>query len=169
MDKIIKIQSEIGTLSKDKTNPFFKSKYFDINQIIEQLSPLLKKYGVTVMQPLTNINGKPAIKTYIVSDGVAIIDTDMPLPDLSDPQKLGGAITYLRRYSLQSVFLLQAEDDDGNKASEKDILTDKHEKWNTVISYLANGGDISAVEKKYSYSDATKKRMENAHEEVKLA
>ena len=41
----------------------------------------------------------------------------MELPNLQDPQKLGSAITYFRRYTLQSLLGLQAEDDDGNKAS----------------------------------------------------
>lgn len=122
MDKILKIQSEIGVLSKTATNPFFKSKYMDINGLLAQLLPLLQKYGITVIQPLANINGRPAIKTFVYS-----IDKDrnlekivseeiMALPDLQDPQKMGSAITYYRRYALQSLFLLQAQDDDGELA-----------------------------------------------------
>jgi hypothetical protein len=33
----------VHTLSKTATNPFFKSKYFDINSLIEQVDPLLEK------------------------------------------------------------------------------------------------------------------------------
>lgn len=116
MDKILKVQSEIGTLSKDKENPFFKSSYFDVNQIIEQLMPLLAKHGVTVIQPLSNIDGKPAIRTIVSVDGNVVIDDKIPMPENTDPQKMGSAVTYYRRYALQSLFLLQAEDDDGNKA-----------------------------------------------------
>jgi len=128
MDKILKIQSEIGALSKTETNPFFKSKYFDINSLIAQLMPLLEKHGVTVLQPLSNIDGKPALKTVVVeeyadSEGkkrhAVICEETIPLPDLQDPQKIGSAITYYRRYALQSLFLLQAEDDDGNHGSSK--------------------------------------------------
>lgn len=123
MDKILKIQTEIGTLSKDKENPFFKSSYFDINQIIAQLLPLLEKHNLVVIQPLSEINGKPALRT-LVFDGDdetvgLIIDNKTPLPENPDPQKMGSAITYYRRYALQSLFLLQAEDDDGNKAKPK--------------------------------------------------
>lgn len=118
-EKILAVQTEIGKLSKDKKNPFFKSSYFDINQIIEQLLPLLEKYKLTVVQPLSHVNDKPAIKTIV-------LDTENPeqgiqdvvvLPENTDPQKMGSAITYFRRYALQSFFLLQAEDDDANKAS----------------------------------------------------
>ena len=56
MDKILKIQSEIGVLSKTETNPFFKSKYLDINGILANLQPLLEKYELTDVQPLSEIN-----------------------------------------------------------------------------------------------------------------
>lgn len=130
MDKILKIQSEIGVLVKTETNPFFKSKYMDINGLLEQLLPLLEKHGVTVVQPLSNIDGKPALRTIVYdsklltvdgkksefNDITTIFDNSIPLPDIQDPQKMGSAITYYRRYALQSLFLLRAEDDDGNIA-----------------------------------------------------
>ncbi len=122
MDKILKIQSEIGVLSKTETNPFFKSKYLDINGLLAQLLPLLEKYQLIVIQPLSNINGKPSLKTGIYSlkgDGSILCElcvNEIPLPDLQDPQKMGSAITYYRRYALQSLFLLQAQDDDGELA-----------------------------------------------------
>jgi len=120
MDKILKIQSEIGVLSKTETNPFFKSKYMDINGLLAQLLPLLSKYQICVTQPLQNIEGKPALKTLVcdVETGKEIMQGTIPLPDLQDPQKMGSAITYYRRYALQSLFLLQAADDDGEKATE---------------------------------------------------
>ncbi len=129
MDKILKIQSEIGVLVKSETNPFFKSKYMDINGLLEQLLPLLEKYKLVVVQPLSYLDGgKPALETRVYDaeikqDGTEgsgeIISSRMPLPDLQDPQKMGSAITYYRRYALQSLFLLRAEDDDANSSSSK--------------------------------------------------
>lgn len=124
MDKILKIQSEIGVLSKTETNPFFKSKYLDINGLLAQLLPLLEKYKLTVIQPLCcdTTNGRPAIETKIYDNEIQngknnlLVSSYITLPDLSDPQKMGSAITYYRRYSLQSLFLLQAQDDDGQMA-----------------------------------------------------
>jgi hypothetical protein len=127
MDKILKLQSEIGVLSKTETNPFFKSKYLDINAILANLQPLLEKYKLTVIQPLCcDTNGRPAIETRVYDNEIEkaqnslLISSYITLPDLQDPQKMGSAITYYRRYSLQSLFLLQAEDDDGNKGAEKE-------------------------------------------------
>jgi len=125
MDKILKIQSQIGTLSKDKENPFFKSKYFDINQILAQLQPLLDEHGLTVVQPLDNIEGKPALSTIVYDGEQEILNYTTPLPENDDPQKIGSAITYFRRYALQSLFMLQADDDDANSAKPGKVVSKK--------------------------------------------
>ena len=119
MDKILKIQSEIGVLVKTETNPFFKSKYMDINGLLEQLLPLLEKHGLTVIQPFSEVGGRPALDTKVYDGDKQVVFSTIPLPDIQDPQKMGSAITYYRRYALQSLFLLRAEDDDANTASKK--------------------------------------------------
>ena len=119
MDKILKLQTEIGVLSKTETNPFFKSKYMDINGLLAQLVPLLAKHGLTVIQPLKVSEGKTALTTIIFDNDKEIAHSEIYLPDLQDPQKMGSAITYYRRYALQSLFLLQAQDDDGEGAKGK--------------------------------------------------
>jgi len=118
MDKIQKLQNEIGKISKDKTNPFFKSQYFDINSLLEHLKPLLEKYDLTVIQPLSSVDGRPALRTIVFEGEKSLLNEAIVMPDLQDPQKMGSAITYYRRYALQSLFLLQAEDDDANLASK---------------------------------------------------
>lgn len=123
MDKILKAQLEVGKIQKDKTNPFYKSQYFDINSVLEQLLPALEKEGITVVQPLSNIDGKPALRTIVYVDGKELINEAILLPENNDPQKIGSAITYYRRYALQSLFLLQAEDDDANSAVDRGYKT----------------------------------------------
>lgn len=116
--KLLKVQQEIKAVKKEENNPFFKSKYFDINGLLEALKPVLNANGLVVMQPLTMLDGKPTICTTVADvDSGEFLDSTFPLPENIDPQKMGSAITYFRRYSLQSLFLLQAEDDDGNVAS----------------------------------------------------
>jgi hypothetical protein len=109
------VKKEVGSLSKTETNPFFKSKYFDINSLIQQVDPLLEKYGLLLLQPIEN--GNVISKIYHVETAESV-SSSIILPNLTDPQKLGSAITYYRRYTLQSLLGLQAEDDDGNKASQ---------------------------------------------------
>ena len=125
-DKILNIQTAIGKLTKEKEG--YNYKYFDINQLVEKLLPLLKKEGITVTQPLTHIEGKPAIMTRLQS-GEDTLEYTIPLPYLDDPQKMGSAITYYRRYSLQSLFMLQAEDDDAASTKEKTITYDNDRDW----------------------------------------
>ena len=67
----------------------------------------------------------------------------MPLPDLQDPQKMGSAITYYRRYALQSLFLLQTQDDDGEgaktapKQTKKDYQNKNREDFENNVDPLA--------------------------------
>lgn len=119
--KLLEIQGKITGIKKDSTNPFFNSKYFDINKLLVTLRPVLQDYNLVLMQPLSNVNGIAALTTILhdVDTGESIQDT-ITLPQLNDPQKMGSAITYYRRYALQSLFLLEALDDDANLASGKE-------------------------------------------------
>jgi len=121
MDKIAKIQNEIGVMVKTETNPFFKSKYLDINGLLTQLQPLLEKHNLVVVQPLTIKDGKQALSTLVLDGDKILLASEMLLPEIQDPQKMGSAITYYRRYALQSLFLLRAEDDDANLSSIKKV------------------------------------------------
>ena len=115
--KIGEVQQAIGKISKDKKNPFYKSSYFDINGLLDVLMPELKKQGLIVMQPIScKIIDTAVVNSLmtIISDGDKAVDYSIALPMNIEPQKLGSAITYYRRYSLQSLFCLSAEDDDAN-------------------------------------------------------
>jgi hypothetical protein len=117
-NKIFEIQKEIGKMSKDKENPFFHSKYADLNQILDALNPLTEKKKILITQPLSNVNGRPSIRLVVEDlESDEIIVNEITMPDLQDSQKMGSASTYYRRYSLKSFFKLQDEDDDGNIAS----------------------------------------------------
>jgi len=109
------VKKEVGVLSKTETNPFFKSKYFDINSLIQQVEPLLEKNGLLLLQPI--LNGVVISEIYHIQTSQKI-SSEISLGTINDPQKLGSAITYYRRYTLQSLLGLQAEDDDANKASQ---------------------------------------------------
>lgn len=114
--KIEDLRKELPAMKKSQ--PGYNYKYFDINQMIEVLRPLLEKHKLTIVQPLGHIDGRPALSTDICDlESGDVIKTVVTLPDLQDPQKMGSAITYMRRYALQSLFFMEAEDDDGASAS----------------------------------------------------
>jgi len=117
IEKIAEVQKEIGKMSKNQKG--YNYQYFDINQILEQLKPLLEKNKLAVTQPLTNLEGKPALMTCVYDlETDEKIETITPLIESTKPQDMGSCITYYRRYSLQALFALEAEDDDGKTASK---------------------------------------------------
>tara|TARA_R100001594_G_scaffold8303_1_gene21616 strand:+ start:90 stop:515 length:426 start_codon:yes stop_codon:yes gene_type:complete len=111
-NKLYKVQKEIGAISKDSKNPFYNSKYFDINSLIKQVTPILEKHKLLLLQPIRE--GKQ-YSVIIDLDGGSF-ESSLTLPTDLDAQKIGSAITYYRRYTLQSLLALQSEDDDGNSA-----------------------------------------------------
>jgi hypothetical protein len=125
LDKIapalVALQADMETVGKTAENPFFHSKYTPLPQVMEALQPLLKKHKLAILLPLTNIDGVNAIKTVVLHESGQIMEFD-PFPLIlakQDPQGQGSAVTYARRYALQSVTgMVSDEDDDGNKAQK---------------------------------------------------
>jgi len=151
--KLFNLQQEIGTISKDAKNPFYKSKYFDINSLIKQLHPLLNKHRLLLLQP---IEEDMVMSKLICVDGTGGVISGLKLPEINDPQKLGSCITYYRRYTLGSLLGLQAEDDDANAASgvteELKWLNANTPEYSKAIEYLKGGGSIDAIKTKYKVS-----------------
>lgn len=120
--KLFKVQEEAVAIEKSATNPHFKSKYADISEIIDKLRPALIKHGLVLLQPI-NVNpstGLTELQTIIADSetGDSFIFS-VPVPANSNIQLWGSQITYLRRYSLQAVFALPAEDDDGESVMQR--------------------------------------------------
>ena len=116
---LIKAQSEMGSAVKDSKNPHFRSRYASLAAVIDAVIPVLNANGVGVLQ-LPSIEGSEVRLTTILmhSSGQRLSSTvGAPLGKKQDAQAVGSAITYLRRYSLQSIMGLPVEDDDGNAAS----------------------------------------------------
>lgn len=124
-EKLLEVQKEIKPIVKDATNPHFKNKYFDINTLLAEVKPILNKHGLVLTQALTHIEGKMALQTIIVTSDTPlgavrdVLSYVCPLPECTDAQKYGSAITYFRRYALQSLLALESEDDDGQVALNK--------------------------------------------------
>ena len=158
--KMFLLQQEIGAISKDASNPFYNSKYFDINSLIKQLQPLLKKHKLLLLQP---IEEDIVMSKLICIEGSGGVISGLKLPEISDPQKLGSCITYYRRYTLSSLLGLQAEDDDANAASglikKKKWLNQNTPEYSKAIEYLKEGGNIEAIKSKYELSNKVENEL----------
>jgi len=116
---LVKAQMEMGNAVKGTSNPFFKKQYADLNAVREACIPILNKYGIVAIQPNVHIDGKNFVKTILLHESGESIEglTEILFSKPNDAQAQGSGITYARRYGLQSLVNIGADDDDGNKAS----------------------------------------------------
>ena len=163
---LVQAQSEMSNAKKDATNPFFKSKYADLNAIREAVLPILNSHGISVLQPMTNIEGKNFIKTILLHETGESIEsfTEIIYSKVNDAQAQGSGITYARRYGLQSFVCVGAEDDDGNKAvkpAEK-WLTENSPEWEKLVEAVEAGKEITlkSIQQKYKVRPETIKTLE---------
>ena len=116
--KLFAVQGQIEAIKKDATNPYHNSKYFDVNGLLKVLKPIIQKNGLVVVQTPKVVEGVNTLTTQIIDpDSGEFLEGSMNLPPDNNPQKAGSAITYYRRYALQCMFALEAEDDDANAVS----------------------------------------------------
>ena len=136
--KLAKVKEELNPIRKTETNPFLKSKYFDINSLLEQVEPIIQKHGLILAQPIQA--GK--VVTFLIDpDTGDDLGSEIELPQMQDPQKLGSAITYYRRYTLVSLLALQALDDDGEIVRE-DLEKLRQVAYNLLETSIWNDREI---------------------------
>jgi len=120
-------QSEIEGAVKDSANPFFKSKYADLASVWDAIRAPFAKNGLSVVQGPEVVfyaEGRVSVLcTRLMHKGGQWIESQIPLePIKNDPQGVGSAITYMRRYALQAMAGVAPEDDDGNHASGRQAM-----------------------------------------------
>lgn len=137
--KLHAAKQKIGKVVKNANNPHFKKSYADINALVESVEPILLEHGLLLLQPIED--GVVSTLIIDIENGTKAVSS-MRLPEIQDPQKIGSAVTYYRRYTLQSLLSLQAEDDDANSASAtvkntKPTIT--QERFENGLSQIAEG------------------------------
>jgi hypothetical protein len=157
---------KVDTIKKDAKNPFFKSTYASLSNILDAINEPLIESDLTVSQFPTGDNGLTTILIHGVS-GEWIQSTYEMKPVKDDPQGRGSCITYQRRYALASVLSLNIdEDDDGNKASrllgeggigfidtpQKPWLNKNSDEFAKAHAYMLDKGDINKIKAKYRLS-----------------
>jgi len=158
-EKLFEVKKEIGKVSKESENPFFSSKYMDINTLLEAVEPLFEDKKLMILQPIED--GKLMTKIINMEDlDEPFLVSSIQLPIDNNPQKIGSAITYYRRYSLKSLLGIQEEDDDGNKAAkptkvekvEPVVKTNLHPKMKAWTQAIEKQVDIDKLKTMYSFT-----------------
>ena len=110
----------VDRLKKDETNPFFKAKYVQLKDVLAEVKKVCKDHNFIFYQ-------KPSVR-YKENNHVNVLETiiqhkdgekiegliEIISKDNNDPQKVGAGLTYMRRYSLTTMFGIEEEDDDGD-------------------------------------------------------
>ena len=116
---LAKTQGQIEKAKKDSLNPHLRNKYADISSIWDAIREPLTANGLCVLQEPRSANGGVLLTTTLLHSSGEYIRSSLTMPvTKQDPQGYGSAITYARRYSLQSIVGIAAEDDDGNAARQ---------------------------------------------------
>ena len=116
-EALASLQDNINAVIKKEDNPFYKSKYADLNAIFDEVKSKIRANGFILIQTVQH--------NYLHTELVHIatgkkLESDMDLLTVKpDMQQLGSAVTYARRYSLLPLLNIETEDDDGNLASGK--------------------------------------------------
>lgn len=163
-------QGSMDKISKDATNPFFKSKYATLSNILDAIQQPLYEAGLTFTQFPVNEHGLTSLLIHMET-GEYMQATYSMVPSKNDPQGIGSAITYMRRYALGAILGLNIDDDDdANAAStpakeaKKDDdgrawLNENTQQWTDAIKFLTNGGTIEKIETKYKLSKPNKAKL----------
>ena len=118
---LAKFQENVKQPLKDKNNPFFKSKYVPLENVVEAITQEAPKHGLSFVQwALNDDTGRVGVATMLMHESGEFIEFD-PVhmkADKETAQGAGALISYLKRYSLSAVFgITSDQDDDGNSAS----------------------------------------------------
>jgi len=113
------VQGKLTHAKKDSANPFFKSKYADLESVWDACRSLLAENGLAVMQfPGEFVDGTMSLNTVLTHSSGEYMSYLMSVPVTKpDAQGAGSALTYMRRYALAAVVGVVQADDDGNAAS----------------------------------------------------
>lgn len=118
---LIKVQSEVDHVGKDSTNPHFKNSYASLTAVIAATREVLTKYNMCVAQQGYAENGQYFLMTQLTHLSGQWIRSFYPLAMDPNPQKVGSAFSYARRYALKAILNLSEDDDDAQQTAAHNV------------------------------------------------
>lgn len=158
---LLKAQSEMSNPKKGATNPFFKSKYADLNAIREAVIPTLNENGISVLQPIVHVEGKNFVKTILLHESGELMEslTEIIYNKQNDAQAQGSGISYARRYALQSFVCVGADDDDGQEAVQQKAVQQKPNATKEILEKAKGlNATLEQVKAKYTLTPEQEKK-----------
>lgn len=123
---LVKAQRNIGSALKGTKNPFFGAKFANLGSVMEACKEALNDQGVSVLQPVVSTTEGDFVETILLHECGEFFSSAMRLKvSKEDMQQFGSAVSYARRYGLQSMVFIPAEDDDGEATMNRVMPTNK--------------------------------------------
>ena len=181
---LAKFQEEVKQPLKDADNPFFKSKYVPLENVVEAISNCGPKNGLSFVQwPKNDETGRVGVATLLMHTSGEFIEFDAVFmkADKETAQGAGALITYLKRYSLSAIYgITSDEDDDGNNSSGNNKEKPEQQKQDAILQKQVGLIKVKAMEfaklrnrkpdevyAKLSISDVTKLTKDQASKAIK--
>lgn len=168
-EALSKAQGMIEGATKDSTNPFHKSKYADLHSVLACAKEPLAQNGLSVVQPTQIINGQLCLITILMHKSGQWIKGIVPIiTDKTDPQTVGKAFTYYRRYAYSSLLNISQYDDDAEEAMQRELknakVEPKKESQSTTPASQLPVPETTPVEpKKYALKDIKERILAEKH------
>ena len=172
---LAKFQSEVGIIYKGAKAGTYR--YATLPSVVEAITPHLKNAGLGFTQPIIVKEDAKMLQTIVFhTESGEYIESTITIPDVTlrgqnDYQSLGSGITYLRRYTLETILgLTTTKDDDAATAPKteaktptkitKPDLSPNHKNWRAAAQHIADGGDIDVdVCRKYNLTENNRKLL----------
>ena len=135
---LMDFRSQVDSVERTSKNEFLNYHYANINNIIDTIKPVLYDLGMGYVQTIQYVDGIDLLNTrvFLVDHPEEYIESNVRLIMVKeDSQSLGSSITYNRRYSLISIFSLEVEDDDGERAVKTKPKTPT-QSWNERMNEI---------------------------------
>ena len=156
-------QADIKQPFRDKKNPFFGSSYVPLESVVEAITSIAPKHGLSFTQwALNDDNGQIGVATLLMHESGEFIEYDPVFmkAEKQTPQGYGALITYLKRYTLSAIFgITSDEDDDGNNSSKNELASDKQ--LDMISTLMRNVSDDKQEQLKYFNGLIAKKGLTN--------
>ena len=137
---LIKAKTEFNPIQKDGTNPHFKKKYATLDAVLAAVTPALGQHGLVIIQTTELCEGKTVLQTHLYHESGESITSNYPLPEISDCQKFGAALTYARRYAVCAILSVTADEDDDAEGA----ATSKKTEPQNNIRYRQKEGSVKS-------------------------
>lgn len=121
-EALSKAQAKLRGAEKDGRNPHFKSDFATLESVWNSVRDALSENGLSVVQPLgMNADGNPTLTTMLMHSSGEWISGERALhASRIDPQSIGSALSYARRYDLCAMVGQTQSDDDSEAAMARD-------------------------------------------------